>query len=263
MGHQPLWQRCRRLPLFGRPLTRRPPIEEAILEIDDAAIGRHIEGRGEHIAWTRTRIECKQDEPGQVPQGSFFRRAAVLDLRRMQADPDQCRDFLACQPTLSGVTGRWQGDQYALTVQPFTMVMIDRCLEVLQLWEDAISISCTSRVIAAFIAAAAASAPIRASAQGEPLRISGDPPAEISLDDQARTLGANVTTEIRANRISPGNANLVQRELNGVQSQIAADRDRHGGRLTVAERIDLQGQIDKIADEIRKDTGIAGSPAAE
>ena len=119
-----------------------------------------------------------------------------------------------------------------------------------------------TRLMAAMIALAAASAPGLALSQGAPLRPAADTPGQAKLSDQVLALDAKLAARIKANRISPVNADLIQRELNDVQARIAADRDAHGGQLTVAERLRQQAQIDKIADEIRKATLVTGAPPA-
>ena len=111
-------------------------------------------------------------------------------------------------------------------------------------------------VIAALVVA---SAPTFVAAQAQPLNLSSETAGRLSISDQVRGLAAKLEAEVALKRISSSNADRVHRELNEVQAQIAADRDRHGGRNTVAERFDLQDQVDKIADEIQKDT-VGGAP---
>ena len=112
--------------------------------------------------------------------------------------------------------------------------------------------------VAAIVAVLAASAPGAAAAQNAPLDLSSSPSAGMSgrtsISDRVRALNAKVTAELGSRQISPTNAVVIQRELNGIQGQLSADQEKDGGHLTVADHLDLQAQVDKISDEIRKDT---------
>jgi len=110
--------------------------------------------------------------------------------------------------------------------------------------------------------ALAAASPALARAQGAPLQLSEPTPRRVTLEDQMRHLNAQVTADVSAKRISPANALIIQRELNGVQGQLGDARDGNGGHATLSERFDLQAQLDRIADEIRKDSVGAGERTA-
>jgi len=119
-----------------------------------------------------------------------------------------------------------------------------------------------ARAIAAAIAVAAVSAPMLTHAQGAPLRLSDPAARRTSVEDQLRDLNARLTAEVRARQISPTNADIIQRELNELQAQRSDAQDTNGGHATLSDRFDLQTQVDKIADEMSKDTVRAGTRSA-
>ena len=131
-----------------------------------------------------------------------------------------------------------------------------------QLWEGFMSNCRAARAIAAAIVVAAASLPTLSYAQGAPLKLPDPATHRSSIEDQLRDLNVKLASEIRARQISPANAEIIQRELNEVQAQRGDAQDVNGGHATLSERFDLQAQLDKIADEISKDTVGPGGRAA-
>lgn len=59
-----------------------------------------------------------------MAQRPFVGRSALLDFWRVEANSDQFRDFGAREPPLSGLAGRWQGDEDVFAMQAFTVVIV-------------------------------------------------------------------------------------------------------------------------------------------
>ena len=102
---------------------------------------------------------------------------------------------------------------------------------------------------AAAAAIIAASLPALAQAQDMPLSSADNPPA--GIHEQLDHLAVRIDRGLSTGGLSQAEADRAHREINRIEDQASADRERDGGRLTDADRFDLQAQINHLAEAIR------------
>ncbi len=77
---------------------------------------------------------------------------------------------------------------------------------------------------------------------------------------QLDELSSRIDRYVAQGRLSPADADHARRELNRIQGEVTDARERSGGRFEVADRFELQSQVDKLRREIhRKRTNVAGA----
>jgi hypothetical protein len=108
----------------------------------------------------------------------------------------------------------------------------------------------------------AASLPGLGLAQGSRLDLSERPSALHRIIEQLDRLGGRIDREVAQGRLARPDADRARREINSIQDQMNADREEHGGRVTVADRFDLQARIDRLKENLRQERINAAKPPA-
>jgi len=74
-----------------------------------------------------------------------------------------------------------------------------------------------------------------------------------SITTQLSQLGDRIDRYVAEGRLSSADADHARRELNRIQDQASADRERNGGHMALADRFELHAQIDRLREEIRQE----------
>ncbi len=96
---------------------------------------------------------------------------------------------------------------------------------------------------------------------GAPLSL--DAPAERhKIFGEIDQLNARIDRGLADGRLTPAQGVLAHRQVNAIQDQANTDRERGGGQLTVADRLDLQARLDHFSDDLHQQlsTGKAAPP---
>ena len=99
----------------------------------------------------------------------------------------------------------------------------------------------------------AASLPSLGLAQGSRLDLSAKPSALHRIIEQLDRLNSGIDREVAQGRLARPDADRAHREISGIQAQMTADREEHGGRVTVADRFDLQARINRLRENLRQE----------
>jgi hypothetical protein len=78
-----------------------------------------------------------------------------------------------------------------------------------------------------------------------------NPPA--GIHEQLDRLVTRIDRGLSAGHLSQADADRAHREVNRIEDLASVDRERDGGRLTDADRFDLQARIDHLAADVRLD----------
>jgi len=97
-----------------------------------------------------------------------------------------------------------------------------------------------------------------------PDRADMEPGIAVQLD----ALSSRIHRYIAQGRLSPVDVDQARRELHRIQGEFTDDRERNGGRLEVADRFELQSQIDRLRRSLTRErtdapaatAGAAGAP---
>jgi opacity protein-like surface antigen len=111
------------------------------------------------------------------------------------------------------------------------------------------------------LASIAASLPAAALAQAAQPPASPSPAAPNGISAQLDRLSSRVDRYLAQGQLSQKDAHQAHLEINRIQDEASADREQHGGHLTVADHFDLQAEIDHLNAELHRErTGAAGTP---
>ena len=79
-----------------------------------------------------------------------------------------------------------------------------------------------------------------------------------NIGSQLDQLGARIDRYLARGQISKAEAAEAHRELNALQDQASADREENGGQLPIAERFAMQGKIDDLNRDLRRERAARG-----
>ncbi len=109
----------------------------------------------------------------------------------------------------------------------------------------------------------AASLPSLGWAQGLRLDLTERPFAFHRIDEQLDRLSSRIDRDMAQGQRARADTEQAHREINGLQDQLNADREEHGGRITVPDRFDLQARIDRLKESLRIErVNVENPPAA-
>jgi hypothetical protein len=99
----------------------------------------------------------------------------------------------------------------------------------------------------------AAVLPSLALSQNSPLALPNGRAPRPGANEQLDQLSARVDRDLAEGRISPAQATEDHRRINAIEDEVSADREEHGGRLTDSDRFDIEAQIERLRDSLRRE----------
>lgn len=97
----------------------------------------------------------------------------------------------------------------------------------------------------------AAAAPGLGLAQVARLDLTERPPAFHLIDERLDRLSSRIDRQMTHGWLARTATEQAHREINGMKDQLNADREQHGGRITVPDRFYLQARIDRLEESLR------------